>query len=475
MISQHDVIRAIDAADVEFSGCWKSFQKLRRGEIEPRFLVDFQTRLTKAFVNLDGTYRAIKAEKNRLIERKRRYRPTWFSARMKKLDLYLTAVKEALGIGRSLGDGFAWIFYRNEGALLEAHAREQRQLLLPPNVGGVGERAFLENMQGFGGMFVLYHAITSFLRLGDVSFYDPRVGRITTIGELKTRHVEGNTYNITLGFVAEIGNNPLFEQAEQASTPDKSHSVRPDILEAVVERKLKQQMDQIIEAIEKQKKSEQDVKLDTPGNIHFRVLEDVVQQSHRKVFEFKKAGAGLLLGAWRPPRLESLGQRILRKSGNVRRSVQPVQQAVQEILDPNLSDNCLFISEVGNHESGFPVTALGAVPLVWWHLEENALYDVLFGHVLVLSLFNPAQLWALLRGRGFIIETNNRSQVTSMYRKAGDRRFEIGNFHHFEHLVQHALMDENAVVNMIEATTERASLAAGDGSLRANIRPRIKV
>ncbi|MCW0984042.1 hypothetical protein OK142_24970 [Agrobacterium sp. BT-220-3] len=475
MISQRDVIEAIDAADVDFSWCWECFRKLRRGEIELHYFADFQIRLTKAFVKLDATYRAIKTEKDRLIEKKSRFQPSWFSARMGRLDLYLKAIKEALGIARSLGDGFAWIFYRDEAALLEAHAREQRQLLLPPNVGGLGERAFLENMQGFGGMFVLYHAVTSFLRLGDVSFFDPSSGRITTIGELKTRHVEGNTYNITVGLVAGAENSPLLQRAEQASNQEKSDSVPPEMLEAAVEQKLKRQMEQIAEAIKKQKKSEENVKLNTHGDFHFKILEDVVQRSHRKAFEFKKAGAGLVLGTWRPRHFGSLGQRILRKSGNLKKSLEPVQQVVQEILDPSLLDNCLFVGSVGSHGSGFPATMIGAVPLMWWPLEENVLRDVLFGHVIVVTIFNPAQLWALLRQRGFVIETNGRSQVTSMYRQVGDKRFEVSNFHHFERMVQHALMDETAVVDMIESTAERASLIAGDVPLRMDLRPRIVI
>jgi len=148
---------------------------------------------------------------------------------------------------------------------------------------------------------------------------------------------------------------------------------------------------------------------------------------------------------------------------------------VQEILDPSLLDNCLFVGSVGSHGSGFPATMIGAVPLMWWPLEENVLRDVLFGHVIVVTIFNPAQLWALLRQRGFVIETNGRSQVTSMYRQVGDKRFEVSNFHHFERMVQHALMDETAVVDMIESTAERASLIAGDVPLRMDLRPRIVI
>lgn len=152
MVSEKQVINAIDAADVHFLWCWERLQKLKRRDIDRQDLIDFQVRLATAVARLDQTYRLIKAEQERVISGKARYGQAWFTARMRKLDLYLKAVKEALGIGRSLGDGFAWIFYEGEAALLEVHAREQRQLLLPPSVGGIGERAFIEKLQGVGGI-----------------------------------------------------------------------------------------------------------------------------------------------------------------------------------------------------------------------------------------------------------------------------------------------------------------------------------
>ncbi|MEZ2127614.1 MULTISPECIES: hypothetical protein [unclassified Sinorhizobium] len=461
MIFQQDVIDAIDAADAEFAWCWECFQKLRRHEIEVRDLIDFQVRLIRAFTKLDRAYRAVKAEQGRLIGRKSRYQPSWFGSRMKSLDLYLSAIKQALGIGRSLGDGFAWIFYRDEAALLEEHAQEQRQLLLPPNVGGIGERAFVEKLQGLGGTFVLYHAVTSFLRLGDVSFFDPRAGRITTIGEIKTRHVGGDTYHITLGFIAGDKNNPILQQAEHAIGQAKSDPTPHEILDGITQQTLKRQVDQIAKALKKQESSTENVKLKTQADFHFDVFADVVRRSHLRAFEFRKGGAGLVLGAWRFRKSESLGQRLFAKKGNVERTLEPARQVVQEVLDPKLSDNCLLVGSVGSYESGFPTMLVGGVPLMWWPVEKDALRDVLFGHVIVVTLFNPAQLWALLRERGFIIATNNRSQVTQIHRQIGDKRFEISNFSYFERLVQDALMDEMAIVKMIEALAEQANAAAG--------------
>jgi hypothetical protein len=473
MISQRNIIDAIDAASVEFTWCWGCFQKLRRHEVEVQDLVDFQLRLISAFTKLDGAYRAVKAEQGNLIERKSRYQPKWFGARMKKLDLYLSAVKEALGIGRSLGDGFAWIFYRDEAALLEEHAREQRQLLLPPKIGGLGERAFVKNLQGLGGTFVLYHAITSFLRLGDVSFFDPTSGRIATIGELKTRHVAGERYDITLAFVAGSETNPFVKQAERAVS--SKNSLPSEVLDVVTQRKLERQVEQISNALQKRERSAEEKKLNTQAVFHFEAFAGVLTRSHDRMLEFEKAGAGLMFGAWRPRKSESLGQRLLRKNGRTERLFSPLRDAALQILNPSLLDNCLFVGSVGSHETGFPAMLAGGVPQMWWPLEQRALHDLIFGHVIVITLFNPAQLWALLRVRGFVITTNARSRVTRIYRKIDDKVFEIANFNYFEHLVQHALMDETAVVNMIEATAEQASAAAGDQPLKVNLRPRIIV
>jgi hypothetical protein len=294
MISQQKIIEAVDNADTHFVWCWEGLQKMRRQEVELDFLVDFQVRLCRAFTYLDRAYRMVKSEQNFLIRKKTRYSPAWFRARMRKLDNYLKVVKEALGIGRSIGDGFAWIFYREEDALIEAHAREKPQLIMPPNVGGLGERAFVEQMQGMGGMFVLYHGITSFLRLGDVSFFDPKTGRIATIGELKTRHLGENKYSITLGFVGEVGDNDLAEQAKTAMAHlnDAHNFLEP--LDKLTQQKLNRQVDQIAEALKTRAGPSNDVRINQNVDFHFKALETVTRKSHSREFIFNRAGLGLL-------------------------------------------------------------------------------------------------------------------------------------------------------------------------------------
>lgn len=468
MISEGKVVGAIDEAEMHFIWCWEHFQKLRRHDIDLQDLFQFQVRLTRAFAKLDQTYRMIKAEQERLVGRKAHYRQSWFAARMRKLDLYLNAVKEALGIGRSLGDGFAWIFYRAEPELLDEHGNEQRQLLLPPSVGGIGEQAFIEKLQGVGGMFVLYHAITSFLRLGDVSFFNPATGEIDSIGELKTQHLGGDRYNITLGFVTGEADHTFLKQAKPGKVSPKPHP-----LDRSVQEKLDRQMDQLGRALGKRFSSEDDPRVVADSKFHFDVLQHVLCNSGPKLFAFEQAGPGLMLGAWHPRKQAGLGRRLLRMTGNVEAAISKAAEAVMPILDPLLEDNALFVSSLGSHETGFPVTLGGGVPLLWWPLEEQQTHDLLFCHVQVLTLYNPARLWAILRERGYEVIVGVRSRASKLVKKFGNKRLELENFRYFEQLAPYALMDENAVADMIDAWAEKAVAVAGDRPAKIGLRPHI--
>jgi hypothetical protein len=121
---------------------------------------------------------------------------------MAKLNGYTKAIEEALAIGRALGDGFAWLFYERDPDLIREHFKRQRQKLLPPGVGGMGESVALKKLQGLGGQLLIYHGTTTFLRMGDISFIDLKTMRVASVGEIKTRSLGGNKYEMNLRLVA---------------------------------------------------------------------------------------------------------------------------------------------------------------------------------------------------------------------------------------------------------------------------------
>jgi hypothetical protein len=468
MISEERIIREIDAASLNFIWCWERFRKLRRFEVELQDLFQFQVRLTEGISQLDQTYRRIKGEQEHLVRQKARYRSEWFVSRMAILDVYLKAVKEAIGIGRCLGDGFAWIFYRGESELLEEHAKEQRQLLLPPAIGGIGERAFIEKMQGLGGRFVLYHAITSYLRLGDVSFFNPVTGGITAIGEIKTRHLGGDRYNITLAYVAADAEDLEIRGVKPSTAED-----RYTPLDKPMQQRLDRQMRQLSSALSKRMKSGDNPGFVSRGQFHFDALERLLRECEKKSFYQGQAGPGLMLAAWRLRHRDSLGKRLLKANGNPDAAIAVVKESVSAILDPDLADNSLFVGSLACHEAGYPPIIKGGLPMLWWPLADQQMHDLLFGHVMVMTLFNPAQLWGILRSRGYEVFVNSRSSAVKLTKLFGKRRIELENFPYFEQLVTHALMDEYAIADMVDAWVEQSVKAAGDQPTVVKLKPRI--
>ncbi|HJP90325.1 MAG TPA: hypothetical protein VJ875_00110 [Pyrinomonadaceae bacterium] len=161
-------------------------------------LLSFQPTLAEALFHLSETYHALSQERRSVISRKKLLSPKWFNQRMKRLSCYQDAITELVNIGRILGDSFAWIFYRSERKHLRKHFAHQAIRQVPTGVGGRGELAFISEVRSWHGQFTIYHGITSFLRIGDVSFYDPVSKKITGIGELKTESDSGSEIDLRL-------------------------------------------------------------------------------------------------------------------------------------------------------------------------------------------------------------------------------------------------------------------------------------
>jgi hypothetical protein len=142
-ISQRYVRQAIDDAEPHYAWCWGVITLIKSGSVEPdggEKIIRFQWRLLEGLRPVEAAYFAVKREEKRLVRNKARYNTGWFRRRMSKLSVYCKTLLDAIAIGRALGNGFAWLFYERDHALIRQHLREPRQPLLPTGVGGVGER-----------------------------------------------------------------------------------------------------------------------------------------------------------------------------------------------------------------------------------------------------------------------------------------------------------------------------------------------
>lgn len=189
MVSEKEIDRLLSDVEIEFKKCWDILSNIKEENLEniTEDLLNFQPILATALFKLNSEYRKIVQEEKSLISRKNHVSLEWFKNRLKRLDQYKKLIKEAIKLGKVLGDSYAWIFYNRDRNLLNEHYKHQLITHTPPGIGGLGELEFIKNVNVTQEHFVLYHGITTFLRIGDISLIDLKNLRVSAIGELKTK------------------------------------------------------------------------------------------------------------------------------------------------------------------------------------------------------------------------------------------------------------------------------------------------
>lgn len=102
---------------------------------------------------------------------------------------YKQMMKMLIKQSKAIGDGYAWLFYRENIEAIREHLNHENNGLFPTRNGGIGEIEFIKNNKVLDGCFVIYHSITNILRNGDFSLITAE-GKLAGIGEIKTKHVE---------------------------------------------------------------------------------------------------------------------------------------------------------------------------------------------------------------------------------------------------------------------------------------------
>jgi hypothetical protein len=238
--TRKEVRACIDDADWSFRTCWQTLISLKKAEgLDGHALLDFQPVLASALFKLDDAYRRLVQYRGVLIQKKASYSPARFRLRMRALDQDRKALRSAIGVGRNLGDAFAWTFYQFDQPLLELHFKHPANPHTPPGIGGRGELEFIKQARP-RGFLMLYHGITNFLRIGDVSFFDPGSGRISGIGELKSKHVEPGKLIVRMHTISTNREKIPFVDPNRPLTKTENRDLV--VMEAQFEATLERQM-----------------------------------------------------------------------------------------------------------------------------------------------------------------------------------------------------------------------------------------
>ncbi|HZF42698.1 MAG TPA: hypothetical protein VEZ48_04760 [Sphingomonadaceae bacterium] len=472
-ISARAVREALNDAEQKLAWCTRVVGALsgyKSDEATGKDVVEFQQRLYRIIADLETLYRRIKREEKRLIGAKARYTPVWFAKRMAHLSAYSKKLRDGLILARAVGDGFVWFFYERDPQLIDEHLKLQPQLLLPPDLGAAGERILLESLRGVDGKFMLYHGITSLLRIGDFSFIDMTSLRVTCLAELKTSRIDPQRINLSLSIISgDKDQIPKFPMRE----PNEPRDPAPP-LSAPMQARFERQRKVMQESIVAAKKVRDGLTISSDLGFHYRELEDVVRRSHARAFEYVKAGDGLIIGAWRIPGSRSYGAPSpKRQIDRMPELASDMPAWATKILDAGGTWNSIAFGGLGGDES-LKARSTG-LPFFAWPVDPQVLADIAFERVVVITLFNAGHLIKRLHANGYEVGLDEKGRLKRATKQVDNRVIELENYSYFMSLVPWALMTEDAVMSIIEQTIDATnSVPLDKHPVKVEFRPVIR-
>ncbi len=447
MISKTRLRELVNDIEVEYVWCWEFLSNLKRSkQIKPEMqdFMKFQPRLATALFRLDSAYQTIGMEKKLLIKRKLNLSPKWFANRMRILSDYRSSLVNVIGIGKVIGDSFAWLFYGGHRDILRKHFRHERIDHLPMGIGGKGELEFVKQYQIINGCLVIYHGITSFLRIGDISLFDPNSMKLVAIGELKTTKIDDTKLLVRLCIVGDLVNNIKKEEIIINSNYSFEQQL-PQNIKNKLEKQLKKMTDSLVFA-----KSEMSLTFDSNSYL-IRIIE-LLKQLENKFLVSEKIDDGLLMFIFKNSQ-KSLFSRFFNMSkNNIKKRLKNFENKVETIA------NTRFIKNGINRNSliinGFkPDTFIGRTPLFWWSVSPKITKEIVFQNTQIVTIYNPAFLLEKLENVGFEIKENNRKISAKII--VGSKFLKIQNVKYFLGLIQTSLYEENLILSVFESLLEK--------------------
>jgi len=460
MIRLKDVNAALDEAERHFETCWSYLVSIKRGQfkrdrVAP--LVEFQPLLASALFGLATMHNSLAKERQERIDSKANYSRAWFARRMAFLARQQRRIVEAVRLGQSIGDAYAWFFYQNEQDFLRQHALEPRGGVMSTGIGGIGELQFAKNVRMMGPHLVLHHCVTGMLRLGDVTLIDLNGFKVVGIGELKSHSDRPGHVTISLSVLGSLPAPNLNGPADDGTVA----AAQPDLISRLshaAKARLERQMDRIRSSHTVAKKAP-DSTIAIESEDRMQSFNTLLAKATKSRVSTVRAGKGLTLLAYRLP-TAPLSKRLGRSSGSrlprgLVRGIANIAGKVQETMVPGRQDNALFIDSLYYGSNGAFDYLPGMTHPFWWPVDPDALKPLVFKQLVVCSMYNPAWLFKELEATGFAVDTSNprEPQITRTF---GDMQLKCEGIPFYFSAIQRYLMDEQAVANMLARVAEAA-------------------
>jgi hypothetical protein len=459
-----EVRHAIDDAERGFRSCWNVLCSWKTQTPElGRSLLEFQPTLAKALFDLEHIYDKVVNYRDFLIASKERRSRTTIPHRLRALDRYKSALEEVMSIGRSLGDAFAWVFYQKSPDVVRKHLVHQAVRHFPTGIGGRGEVEFIRHARA-EKHFVLHHGITTFLRVGDVSFIDLQSWTVVALGELKSHGSQPGTVNITLHAISNNRDHLPRLLVVPGALQAGSRDDRPAASTAFTQR-LKRQVSEMNSALAAKEPGQ---KSNLFNAYHTQELSELAGHILKRRVAYTRVGDGGVLVAVRPFRRANLASLLFsRQTGDkIVAKLTRLPTLVVEAADANSSENSLRVGELTT------VFGWGRLPFFWWPVDNDFLEKLYFRELLVFSVYNPVHLIAKLRAAGFEV-ADVHAEYPTVKKRFKDAIAEVENFKFFVMSIQHYLMREDKIVEVLTTIAKEADIKGAPGRIAIDMVPRL--
>jgi hypothetical protein len=440
VVTKRELRALLATTEAAYRQCWETLVRTKTRDTSDALnyrqrLLDFQPTLAAALFELDASYRQVRLSEKVLIGRKSILSPVWFRKRMRALARYREALTRAIEIGHGLGDSFAWLFYARDRQSLRAHLKVQGQRHLPPGIGGRGELEFLRQVKGVGSQIAIYHGTTTFLRIGDVSLFDLTDGKLVGIGEIKTAEIKPGSLQLSLHMVTSRG--------PSAASTVKQHREENWALPQAPDQRLRRQMKAMARALIAQKQKRNADRASTiSGGAHLQELDSLYQRIRRRGVAYQRAGNGLILAGLRVGNGKLATQLLERSRINLESRFSGVRHEAMRTMATDSADNALHVGYIDLR------LQLGATPLFWWPVSTDLLRDLIFGDVMIMTIYNPAHFFARLRELGFSIEGHSKGEYR-VSKLVNGHRAQLHAIDYFLDAIQRNLLREEAALEAI--------------------------
>jgi len=439
-------VNAIDDAETQFDVCFEILKTLRTGVTEELKFLDFQPKLADTLFALMNVYKNVCAEEKSLIDRKNEMLESDFIDTMKNIHKFKRILNETIDIGKVLGDSFVWLFYNENQEELYKHLNHQPTGLFVAGIGRLGEVEFIKKTPTPYGCLVLYHGITSMLRVGDFTLYAFNHVVIAS-EELKTEK-RGNDLEIK-GYISS-----RYNLDENSFKPD-NQTIDANVYQR---DKLLRQLSAMDDLLKKQKiYHKADYFRD--NNVDFTFPEAPNKMS------FKISKYNTLLTSILEIEEAKLSERFFVTDEGVDLGLDEVGTYAQNILVQGSDNNQFYMTNIDG--KSYPTR----VPLFWWNADVNFLKGVIFKKIIMMTVFNPAKLFDYYQSNGFEICNSLGPKNVSIEKEINGNRMAICNLYMFFDMICYSFMSVENIIQMIDPIVEKSLEMGEQGGGRIDIVP----